>query len=108
MFDVNVCGSIREILLKMDGKFDQVTGNLKKAAGNAMGNRGLQAEGTAQNTAGQGSEAVGKAGGYAQGLTNQVKGAVSSTMNSLTGNSSGNAEGKATELAGQAQKKWNS
>lgn len=92
----------------MDGKYDQAAGYIKKAAGDAMGNKGLQAEGTGQNTAGQGSEFASKAGGYAQGLTDQAKGAVSGAMNNLTGNTSGNAEGKATEMAGEAQKKWNS
>ena len=77
---------------------------MKKAAGKAVGNESLQAEGKGQKTKGEARKDVAKGVEAVKGTAKEIAGKVQKKAAGAVGNTSKKVQGAAKEMKGKIQK----
>lgn len=89
------------------GLAEEVGGALKKTAGQAIGNKQMEAEGHATQLKGEARQSAAKAGERLTGAVEELTGAAKKHLGSAIDNQQMEAEGKARELKGEARQAAN-
>ena len=92
---------------KVKGAGEELKGNVKKGAGDVLGNEQMQAEGEAERLKGQARQDAAKTSERAKGVGEEVKGGVKGAIGDLVDDPQTQAEGEAERLKGRARQKAN-
>src|SRR5689334_17069280 len=92
---------------RIKGTLREVGGKIKAAAGKAIGNRRIQAEGKASELGGKATKESAKAAERVKGTAEEIGGAVKKGVGKVIGNEQMQVEGLAKELKGSARRKAN-
>lgn len=92
---------------KLKGKADELTGHVKHGIGKAVGDEQMEAEGHAQEAAGEARQEVAKGAERTKGAGEELIGKFKNAAGDLLDNEQMEAEGKAEELKGKARQKSN-
>jgi len=92
---------------RIKGKAEEIKGHIKHGVGNLIGNEQMQAEGHAEEAAGEARQAVAKAAERVKGGGEELKGKIKGAAGDFIDNEQMQAEGRAEELKGQARQKAN-
>lgn len=90
-----------------EGAVQEVVGKAKAAAGRAVGNPRMEAEGRAKAHEGQGRQAVATAAERLKGKGEELSGAIKNRVGHAIDNQQMEAEGKGRQLKGQARQAFN-
>ena len=88
-----------------EGKFQEVTGAIKKKVGALLGNEKMEREGRSAELAGKTDQAVANAGQVAKGAVERVVGTVENRVGHVIDSDKMIAEGRATAGKGRARQK---
>jgi uncharacterized protein YjbJ (UPF0337 family) len=86
---------------RIDGKFEEVGGNLKKNIGHIIGNDKMENEGRVTEMKGQARQAFAETGDKIEGVFKEAAGAVENRIGLLVSNEAMQLEGKAKHLEGK-------
>ena len=89
------------------GVAEAMSGKLKKAAGKALGNERLEAEGYAQELKGEARQQAAKGVERAKGKLEQASGALKAGAGRAMGDKTLEVDGEADRLKGEAREDWN-
>ena len=92
---------------RAQGLVEEAGGKLKRAAGKAIGNQQMQAEGAATELKGTARQEGAKTAERVKGTLEEVTGAAKKHLGSAIDNQQMEAEGKARELKGQGRQAAN-
>ena len=92
---------------RIKGKAEAIKGHVKHGVGSLIGNEQMQAEGHAEEAAGEARQEAAKAAERLKGTGEELKGKLKGAAGDLIDNEQMEAEGKADELKGQARQKAN-
>ena len=92
---------------RIKGKAEEIKGHVKHGVGGLIGNEQMQAEGHAEEAAGEARQEAAKAAERVKGTGEELKGKVKGAAGDLIDNEQLQAEGRAEELKGQARQKAN-
>ncbi len=92
---------------KSEGTAEKLGGKMKKGLGRLLGNRRMEAEGSAKEARGRTRVAAARSSERARGTAERLVGAAKNRVGRLLGNERMIAEGKAKELRGAARQKVN-
>ena len=92
---------------RIKGKAEEIKGHVKHGIGSVLGNEQMQAEGHAQEAAGEARQEAAKATERARGAGEELKGKIKGAAGDFIDNEQMEAEGRAEELKGQARQKAN-
>ena len=92
---------------RIKGKAEEIKGHVKHGVGSLIGNEQMQAEGHAEEAAGEARQEAAKAAERLKGTGEELKGKLKGAAGDLIDNEQMQAEGKADELKGQARQKAN-
>lgn len=92
---------------RIKGKAEEIKGHVKHGVGKAIGNEQMEAEGYAEEAAGEARQDAAKATERVRGAGEELKGKIKNAAGDLIDDEQLEAEGKAEELKGQARQKAN-
>ena len=92
---------------RIKGKAEEIKGHVKHGVGSLIGNEQMQAEGHAEEAAGEARQEAAKAAERLKGTGEELKGKLKGAAGDVIDNEQMQAEGKVDELKGQARQKAN-
>jgi uncharacterized protein YjbJ (UPF0337 family) len=92
---------------RAEGAAEELGGRVKQAAGKVIGNKELEARGTAKIVEGEAKQEAAKAAERTKGTAEKAVGAVKNAAGAVLDNEQLEAEGRAEQLKGDARKHAN-
>jgi uncharacterized protein YjbJ (UPF0337 family) len=92
---------------RVEGKLEEIGGNIKKTVGHVIGNERLEVTGRAEELTGQVHQERAKASERTKGTIEEVAGSVKRQLGHLIDNEQMEAEGNIKEVTGQARQELN-
>jgi len=92
---------------RAEGAAEELGGRIQRAAGKVLGNKSMQARGSARVMDGKAKQEAAKAGERVKGAGEKVAGAVKNRTGALLDDEQLEAEGRAQELKGDVRREAN-
>jgi uncharacterized protein YjbJ (UPF0337 family) len=92
---------------RIKGKAEEIKGHIKHGVGSLTGNEQMEAEGHAEEAAGEARQEAAKAAERVKAAGEQLKGKIKGAAGDFIDNEQMEAEGRAEELKGRAREKAN-